>query len=128
MRQLRGSAASWPPTAEGIMNIGITLVSLCVAACLEVGGDAIVRIGLKGHSGLPQIFIMALGGCVLFAYGVFVNLAPLDFGKLLGIYVALFFVAAQITNLVAFGIYPSTSALVGGALIVAGGTVITLGK
>ena len=104
------------------------ILSLCIAACLEVGGDAIVRVGLKSHSGPVQILVMALGGCVLFGYGVFVNLAPFDFGKLLGAYVALFFVAAQIANLVAFGIYPSVSVVIGGALILAGGTVITFGK
>jgi small multidrug resistance family-3 protein len=55
-----------------------------------------------------------------------VNLAPADFGRLLGIYVVLFFVVAQVVNLIAFGVRPDTPILVGGALITAGGAVITL--
>jgi hypothetical protein len=62
----------------------------------------------------------------LFAYGVSVNSPPWDFGKLLGVYVTLFFVVAQVINLVFFGIRPDLPVFVGGALIVAGGVVITL--
>ena len=47
------------------------------------------------------------------------------FGKLLGIYVTLFFVVAQIVNLIFFGARPDLPIFVGGALIVTGGLVIT---
>jgi hypothetical protein len=50
---------------------------------------------------------------------------PWDFGRLLGVYVTLCFVVAQIINLVVFGIRPMLPLLVGGALIVAGGLTIT---
>jgi drug/metabolite transporter superfamily protein YnfA len=106
----------------------ITPLLLLLAACLEVGGDAIVRFGLKNAAGAPQLAIIACGGLVLLAYGIFVNIAPADFGRLLGVYVVLFFVVAQLTNLLAFGMRPGTPILVGGALIVAGGLVITLWK
>lgn len=101
---------------------------LVVAACLEVGGDAIVRVGLKNYNGLTQVALIALGGVVLLAYGIFVNSAPADFGKLLGAYVVLFFVVAQIVNLLAFDIRPDAPILVGGAFIITGGLVITLWK
>jgi protein-tyrosine-phosphatase len=39
----------------GRMNTAIAPLLLLVAACLEVGGDAIVRVGLKTHSGVPQL-------------------------------------------------------------------------
>lgn len=110
------------------MRIGgalATLALLVIAAVLEVGGDAIVRSGLKDHAGASRIVLMAAGGVVLFAYGVFVNIAPADFGKLLGIYVVLFFIVAQLVNLLAFGVRPGTPILMGGALIVAGGALIT---
>jgi drug/metabolite transporter superfamily protein YnfA len=106
----------------------ITLLLLLAAACLEVGGDAIVRIGLKSHAGLAQAAIIVLGGVVLLAYGIFVNLAPVDFGRLLGIYVVLFFLIAQVVNLVVFHIQPAAPILVGGAFILIGGLVITLWK
>ncbi len=108
------------------MNTLSTSLLLLIAACLEVGGDAIVRFGLKGHGGFSQVALIAAGGAVLLGYGIFVNVAPLDFGRLLGVYVVLFFLIAQLTNLLAFGIRPGAPILAGGALIVAGGLVITL--
>jgi drug/metabolite transporter superfamily protein YnfA len=110
------------------MRAVITPLLLLVAASLEVGGDAIVRVGLKNHGGFSRAAFIALGGVVLLTYGIFVNIAPADFGRLLGVYVVLFFVVAQIIDLLAFGIRPDTSILVGGAFILAGGLVITLWK
>jgi hypothetical protein len=110
------------------MKAVTTPLLLLVAAGLEVGGDAIVRVGLKNHGGFSQVAFIALGGVVLFADGIFVNIAPADFGRLLGVYVVLFFVVAQIVNLLAFGIRPDMPILVGGAFILANGLVITLWK
>ena len=110
------------------MNAAITPVLLFVAACLEVGGDAIVRSGLKNDAGLSRLALIALGGGVLLGYGIFVNIAPTDFGRLLGAYVVVFFIIAQLVNLVIFGIRPAAAIVVGGALIVAGGLTITLWK
>jgi hypothetical protein len=110
------------------MQTWLTPIVLLIAACLEVGGDAIVRVGLKGQAGAARVGFLALGALVLFGYGVFVNTAPADFGRLLGIYVVLFFLVAQIVNLFAFGVRPGMGIVVGGALIVAGGLAITLWK
>ena len=105
-----------------------TSLILLLAACLEVAGDAVVRLGLKEHVGMARLAIIALGGAVLLAYGVFVNVAPADFGRLLGVYVVLFFVVAQVANYFVFGMRPGVPILVGGALIAAGGVLITLWK
>ena len=110
------------------MSTVLTSLLLLVAACLEVGGDAIVRAGFKTTSGGVQLALIALGGAVLLGYGVFVNIAPLDFGRLLGVYVVLFFVVAQIVNFAAFGVRPGAAILLGGVLIALGGLVITLWK
>ena len=48
----------------------------------------------------------------------------LDFGKLLGIYVVLFFLLAQVLAKVRFNQAPTAPIYLGGALIVAGGLVI----
>jgi len=69
--------------------------------------------------------MFVIGAVVLFAYGVAVNAPPWDFGRLLGVYVTLFFLVAQVINLVVFGVRPDLPVLVGGALIVAGGLTIT---
>ncbi|HEX7552846.1 MAG TPA: hypothetical protein VF378_04790, partial [Geothrix sp.] len=60
------------------------------AALLEVGGDAIVRKGMRG--GGPAF--LALGCLILGAYGVVVNLVPWDFSRLLVVYVAIFAVVS----------------------------------
>jgi small multidrug resistance family-3 protein len=108
------------------MRIGLTLVLLLGAAVLEAGGDAIVRRGLHADSLGWRFALILVGGIVLMAYGVAVNLPPWDFGRLLGVYVTLFFVVAQVINAVVFGVTPSVPIVVGGALVIAGGVVMTV--
>jgi drug/metabolite transporter (DMT)-like permease len=108
------------------MRLPLALLLLLGAAVLEAGGDAIVRRGLHADSTAWRLGLILVGGAVLMAYGVAVNLPPWDFGRLLGVYVALFFLVAQVINLVAFGVAPSLPILVGGALIIAGGVVMTV--
>lgn len=109
------------------MTTARALALLFFAACLEVGGDALIARGLKAP-GLGQGARLALclaGGAVLLAYGVSVNLPPWDFGRLLGIYVAFFFVVAQIVSAVAMSAWPPAGIWVGGALVLAGAAVLT---
>jgi hypothetical protein len=101
------------------------LALLTFAAVLEAGGDALVRAGLHAPALVSRIGFMAVGAVVLFTYGVSVNLPPWDFGRLLGVYVALFFVVAQLINLFAFGMKPGLPIYLGGLLIVSGGLLIT---
>jgi small multidrug resistance family-3 protein len=108
------------------MKPGIAFLILLAAAVLEAGGDAIVRRGLHHHGLAVRLGLIVAGGLVLTAYGVTVNLPPWDFGRLLGIYVTLFFLVAQIINGVFFGVSPSLPVLVGGALIVSGGLLMTV--
>jgi len=107
-----------------LANITILAV-LLLAALLEAGGDALVRAGLHSATMPARLGFLAVGGVVLFAYGVTVNLPPWDFGRLLGVYVVLFFVLAQLIGWLAFGTRPTLPILVGGALIAAGGLTIT---
>ncbi|HUL06972.1 MAG TPA: hypothetical protein VLV76_11610 [Candidatus Acidoferrum sp.] len=107
------------------MGTAVSLLLLLLAAALEAGGDAIVRTGLHAASLPARASLLVLGGGVLFAYGVTVNLPPWDFGRLLGVYVTLFFVVAQLINWLGFGLKPTPAILVGGALIIAGGLTIT---
>ena len=104
------------------MSILGKLAILLLAAFLELGGDALVRWGLK--SGRTIGF--ALGAVVLFVYGLTVNVPRWDFGRLFGIYIAVFFVAAQLFARVVYHERISLPTVVGGALIVTGGLVLTL--
>lgn len=107
------------------MKPWIALLVLLGAAVLEAGGDAIVRRGLHADSMVARLALILAGGVVLMAYGVSVNLPSWDFGRLLGIYVTLFFLVAQIINGAVFGVAPSLPILLGGALIISGGLIMT---
>ncbi|HTJ62841.1 MAG TPA: hypothetical protein VL899_03450 [Alphaproteobacteria bacterium] len=98
---------------------------LIVATILEAGGDAIVRKALGEQATGVRIGLFLAGAVVLFFYGLTINLAPFDFGRVIGLYIATFFVVWQVTNLIVFGAIPTPSILTGGALIVAGGLIVT---
>jgi len=98
-----------------------TLAILILAAALEVGGDALIRIGLRGPA-----YLMAAGGLALFAYGVLVNQGGVDFNRLMGIYIVIFFVVSQVISLILFKQFPDDRILLGGGFIVTGGLLILL--
>jgi len=105
-----------------------TFAVLLLAAFLEAYGDSCFQQGLYRASGVARYAAFALGALTLALYGLVVNTPPWDFGKLLGLYVVLFFLVAQLLARVRFQQTPTTPILVGGSLIVAGGAVITLWK
>ena len=99
---------------------------LVLATTLEAGGDALIRAGLQTHAIPLRIALMLAGAAALYSYGLTLNLGPLDWGRLIGVYVATFFVVGQIINLVIFRTAPSLPIAVGGLFIVTGGAIITL--
>ena len=98
-----------------------TLAILILASVLEVGGDALVRIGLHSYG-----YSLAAGAFALFAYGILVNQSGVDFNRLMGIYIAVFFVVSQVISLIFFKQVPDDRLLLGGGFIVTGGLVILL--
>ena len=96
-------------------------LTLVIASALEVGGDALVRLGLKGAT-----YFLAAGALTLFAYGLVVNKSGLDFNRLMGVYIAIFFVVSQIISFVLFRQIPDDTIILGGGFIVAGGLLILL--
>ena len=103
---------------------------LIAATILEVSGDAIVRIALHDHPGMSAIRIglFLLGAMLLFGYGTFLNLAPLEFGEVVGLYIATLFVIWQTINFAFFRTLPTAPILIGGVLIVAGGAIVSFWK
>ncbi len=104
------------------------IVFLLIATTLEVSGDAIVRMSIYNHTGWVRAGLMLAGAALLFGYGFALNLAPVEFGRVVGLYIATLFVVWQVINFVAFRDVPSLPILVGGALVVTGGLVITFWK
>ena len=71
---------------------------------------------------------LIVGGCCLLGlYGVVVNLAQLDFSKLLGIYVAAFAVTSVLAGKFYFGEAIPPATWIGLAIIIVGGLVIQFG-
>jgi hypothetical protein len=92
---------------------------LVIAAALEVGGDALIRIGLEGAT-----CSIAAGALTLFAYGCVVNKSGLDFNRLMGVYIAIFFVVSQIISFCLVRQIPDDRIILGGGFIIAGGLLI----
>jgi hypothetical protein len=106
------------------MDVKIFLF-LIAATALETFGDAIVRIGIGQTAWLPRSGLFLAGALLLFGYGVSLNLAPIEFNRVVGLYIAILFVTWQLVNLIVFRSLPGVPVLMGGALIVAGGLVVT---
>lgn len=98
---------------------------LVIATTLEAFGDAMVRVGLKQHSMVPRGLLFLGGAMLLFGYGLSLNLAPAEFGRVVGLYIATLFVVWQIVNLIVFRSAPTLPIVIGGALIIAGGNIVT---
>jgi len=101
------------------------LILLVIATTLEVSGDAVVRIAIYNHSGLIRSALFLAGAVLLVCYGSFLNLSPLEFGRVAGLYIAILFVMWQIINFIAFRSVPTLPILVGGAFIIAGGAIVS---
>src|SRR5665213_2253317 len=104
------------------------LIFLIIATTLEVSGDAVVRLALFNHVGPLRLLLFLGGAALLFGYGTFLNLAPLEFGQVVGLYIATLFVVWQIVNFIAFRAVPTVPILVGGTLVIAGGLLISFWK
>ena len=70
---------------------GGAFIILALAAYLEVQGDACFQSALYHSAGMKQVGWFTAGTVVLVCYSLFLNSSKIDFGKLLGIYVILFF-------------------------------------
>jgi small multidrug resistance family-3 protein len=98
---------------------------LLIATTLEVCGDAIVRKAMYEHAGIARVGLVVAGMALLLGYGFSLNLAPVPFARVVGLYIAILFVVWQIINVIAFRTRPTLAIIVGGTLIVLGGLVVT---
>lgn len=105
-----------------------TMVLLLAATVLEVSGDAIIRTAIYNHAGLVRLGLFLAGAALLCGYGTLLNLSPVDFGRVVGLYLATLFVVWQLINFVAFRSSPTLPIVLGGSLVIAGGAIITFWK
>ena len=101
---------------------------ILVATILEVIGDAIIRTSIYNYSGMARAGLMLVGALLLFGYGSSLNLAPVEFGQVVGLYIGTLFIVWQVINFIAFGTLPTLPIIMGGSLIVLGGAIGTFWK
>ncbi len=95
-----------------------------LAALLEVGGDALIRKGLR----MSGVLFVVAGFAILGAYGIVVNTVKWDFSKLLGVYVAVFAMISVLFGQFVFKETIPVATWVGLAVIVTGGLIIQFGS
>ena len=105
------------------MNKGVQLLVLVLAALFEVGGDALIRAGLRGKVYL----LIVIGFVTLGSYGVALNQIEIDFSKLLGAYVGLFALVSVLFGRFLFRESISTSTWLGLGIVLLGSSVIQWG-
>lgn len=106
-----------------------TFLFVLMATILEATGDAVVRIALHAHGHVSVRIALFLGGAIaLTLYGTSLNLAPVEFAQVTGIYIATLFVVFQITNYAFFRTLPSFPVFLGGGLIISGGLIVGFWK
>ena len=104
------------------------LVLLLIATTLEASGDAIVRMAIYNHVGRIRIALFLAGAALLLGYASFLNVSTLDFRHVVGLYIATLFVVWQVINVIVFRSFPTMPILVGGALVIVGGAIISFWK
>ena len=102
----------------------VILLFLIFATAVEVTGDAIVRLGMGQQSPSMKLACFVGGGLLLFGYGYALNSAPIEFEKVVGIYIATLFVMWQVISFAFFRHVPTTPIVLGGSLIVIGGLIV----
>ncbi len=97
---------------------------LIVATTLEVTGDSLVRIGLGRSIPTAKGAYFLAGAVLLFGYGLTLNLAPIEFHRVVGIYIATLFIVWQVISFLVFRSIPTLPIVAGGSLIVLGGLIV----
>jgi len=107
-----------------VFNKTVQMLVLMLAALFEVGGDALIRAGLRGKG----FAMIAFGFIVLGSYGLVLNQLPIDFSKLLGVYVGLFALVSVLFGKLIFGETIPIATWLGLAIVLLGSAVMQWGS
>lgn len=103
-------------------------VFVLIATIFEVAGDALIRKCIYNYEGPTRILFFIIGAILVFCYGFSLNLAPVEFRQVVGLYIATLFIVWQIGNYISFKTLPNMPVIIGGILIVTGGLIVTFWK
>jgi small multidrug resistance family-3 protein len=104
-----------------IKKIAITLLFFFIAGLCEIGGGYLVWLWLRNE--MSWMF-RALGGFVLFLYGVVPTFQPSRFHRIYAAYGGIFIVMAVIWGWIFEGIAPDRFDIIGAAIALAGVAII----
>src|ERR687890_2853407 len=109
--------------AEGnkIKRIAITLLLFFIAGLCEIAGGSLVWLWLREGMGW---MIGALGGFVLFLYGIVPTFQPSHFHRIYAAYGGIFIIMAVIWGWIVEGIAPDRFDTIGAAIALAGVAII----
>jgi drug/metabolite transporter superfamily protein YnfA len=110
---------AFPLNMMGRMQI-VAWVAFVLAAVFEVGGDAVIRIGIKNNN----LVVMIFGALILAGYGLIVNSLDWDFSKILGVYVAVFALAGVLFGRFVFRENIPFTTWLGLGFIILGGVIV----
>jgi small multidrug resistance family-3 protein len=99
----------------------ITLAIFFVAAIAEIGGGYLVWLWLREKK---TIALGALGGIILFVYGIIPTLQPAEFGRVYAAYGGIFIVSAIIWGRIVDKKKPDRYEVIGSIVAVIGAIVI----
>jgi hypothetical protein len=69
---------------KALQSVPIPIL-LLVATTLEVSGDAVVRLAIYNHAGFMRVELLLAGAALLLGYGSSLNIAPVDFARVVGL-------------------------------------------
>jgi small multidrug resistance family-3 protein len=110
-----------PERSTKAKKISITLLFFFIASLCEIGGGYLVWLWLR--DGMSWI-LGALGGFVLFLYGVVPTFQPSHFHRIYAAYGGIFIVMALIWDWIVEGIAPDRFDIIGAAIALAGVAII----
>jgi small multidrug resistance family-3 protein len=110
-----------PERSTKAKKISVTLLFFFIAGLCEIGGGYLVWLWLR--EGMSLI-IGALGGFVLFLYGIVPTFQPSYFHRIYAAYGGIFIVMAVVWSWIFEGIAPDKFDIIGAAIAIAGAIII----
>ncbi|MDQ5876204.1 MAG: YnfA family protein [Thermoproteota archaeon] len=99
----------------------VTLALFFAAAVAEIGGGYLVWLWLRGKK---TIALGALGGIILFVYGIIPTLQPAEFGRVYAAYGGIFIITSILWGMVVDKKRPDKYEIIGSSVAVLGSIII----